>query len=316
MRQLFFVILWVGLFGLSLTQVEAQQELAATLEVLDEGVEVLRFNTSNWIPIRVEAIVGVGDRIRTDATGQARVTFFADGVETDLLPNTEYQINQFTGDGESFQLEVSVLVGQTVQRINRLLDANSTYDVRTPSMALAARGTEFVVRVQDAGRSAMLVSQGVVAATAEELERAVDPGFGIRADDQTGLSDVVRADSFDALDASLDGCAGSVRTTDDVSVNIRLGASTDFPIVGVVLPQTIDRLMGQAEDSDWYRIRFRGGFGWILSSTAQIEEECAGLREFPASYGPEDVEQYAFVGNPMELDDLLNSPMPEATQAP
>jgi hypothetical protein len=272
-----FVVALLLLLG-SIAQ--AQGELAATLEVLAGGVSVRRVNTAEFITVTKEAIVGVGDVIKTDATGRARITFFADGTETDLQPGTEYSIVAFTGDATSFQLTAEVLVGQTVQRLGRVLDANSVYNVRTSGMTLAARGTTFLIRVEESGRSAMLVTEGTVEAAQAEDTASVPPEFGVRADADTGLSDVVRATSFAQLDSALDGCAVVVRTVDDVSLNVRQGPSVDAPRVGFVGAEDVTRAFGTLADGKWYRIAFKGGFGWVLSSTATVDRECAGLRIF------------------------------------
>lgn len=288
----------------------AQSELAAVLEVLSEGVEVQRVNTADWLPVRVEAIVGVGDSIRTDATGRVRITYFADGTDTELLPNTEYLINRFEGNRTSFNLAVTVRQGQTMQRLNRLLDAGSSYNIYTPAMELTARGTAFAVRVERSGRSAMLVSEGRVGAQADDASAEVPAGFGVRADET--LSDVVLASTFEQLDAALDGCVATIRTTDDVSINVRLGASLDYPRVGTIAAAEIDRLFGVTEAGGWYRIAFRGGFGWILSSSAQIDNACAGLRVFTTGYGPEDPTLYSALGDAVTLESLLPEATPEA----
>jgi hypothetical protein len=275
-------------------------------------VEVLRVNTTNWIAINVEAIVGVGDIIRTGENGRARITFFADGVDTELEANTQYQIDRFEGDGESFQITVSVLVGQTTQRLDRILDANSSYEIQTPGMALAARGTQFRIRVEESGRSGMLVSEGTVQANKDEMLAEVPPEFGIRATEDEPLSDVVRANTFDELDAALDGCAAELTTVDDVRLNVRLGPSLDFPRIGTIDASEVTNLMGTIEAGGWYRIAFRGGFGWILSSNADVVGACAGLRLFPDDWGPEDVSQYTSLGDEISIDDL-RLPTPEAT---
>lgn len=293
----------------------AQEELAASMEVLAAGVEVQRVNTDGWIAVTVEAIVGVGDTIRTDATGRARITFFADGVDTELLPGTTYRIQQFQGDDTSFVIEAEVLAGQTTQRLTRLLDPNSSYNINTPAMQLVARGTAFAIRVESSGRSAMLVSEGSVGAGNPESDAQVDPGFGIRADES--LSDVVEATTFDGLDAALDGCSAALSTPDDVSLNVRLGAGQDFPRIGTVFAAEITNLVGTTETGDWYRIDFRGGFGWILSTTAEIGSGCAGLRLFPEGYGPEDASLYSSLGDPVTLEDLPGAEAtPETTPAP
>lgn len=308
---LFILLMALAQFRL----LHAQSEYAATLEVLAEGVEVQRAGTANPIQVKVEAIVGVGDIIHTDATGRARITFFSDGVDTELLPNTEYHITRFEGSGDSFNIAAEVVLGETVQRLGRLLDTNSSYDVTTPSMALAARGTEFRIRVGDNGRAAMLVSDGTVKANADS-EADVPPGYGIRGDLDQPLSDVVQATSFEGLDAALDGCTGSITLNEDVSLNVRLGASLDFARIATLDAGEVNNLMGKSESGDWYRIPFRGGYGWILSLAVTVDEDCAGLRSFASGYGPEDISLYESLGNPVNPADLESLLTPEATQSP
>lgn len=302
--------LWRNL-GLSITFfmltffVHAQNEFAATLEVLNAGVDVQRVNTNNFISVQFEAIVGVGDVIRTDETGEARITFFADGTDVSLESNTEYRIIEFAGDDEDFQLRVEVVIGQAVHRLNRALGVGSRYDVETPGMTLAAQGTIFAIRVEDDGRSGMLVTEGIVDAEADASSANVDAEFGIRSEVDNELSDVVRASSFDELDAALDGCTATITTSDDVSLNVRLSPSMDAPRVGFISASDIDLLYGVSESDNWYRIPFDDNFGWILSSTATIDTGCAGLRVFENTY-QEDIDLYS------NLDESITAP-PQST---
>ncbi len=277
---------------------EVQSELAATLEVLEPTVEVLRTNTVNWITVKVEAIVGVGDIIRTGEAGRARITFFADGTDTELLPNTEYRINQFEGSDSSFKISVELLAGETTQRLSRLLDANALYEINTPSMTLTARGTEFALRVEPTGRSAMIVTAGDVNAAKSDAEAGVASGFGIRASNQTGLSEVVSAVSFDELDAALDGCSATLPATGDISLNVRSGPTLDFPRVGYIQPSEVSLLMGITEGGNWYRIDFADHYGWVLLDQVSIDPTCAGLRQFPDGFGPEDSNLYDSTSGP------------------
>ena len=299
----------------------AQSDLAATLEVLGGTVEVKRVNTENWIAVGIEAIVGVGDTIRTDATGQARITFFADGVETDIRPNSEFVIDTFSGTGttaeDDFTLEVSVVVGQTVQRLGRVLDTGSSYEVNTPGMTLAARGTEFAIRVEDDGRAGMLVSEGNVDANADDDTSNVPEAFGIRSAVDEALSDVVRASTFEELDSALDGCTVVVTTVDDVRLNVRVAPSTDGFRVGTIDAGDIDIFYGVSESGGWYRIMFNGGFGWILSSSSSVESACAGLRVFPDDH-IEDINSYDTYGEVIDPADAPSDSAPdaEATEEP
>lgn len=264
--------------------VSAQPQLAATLEVLAPVVTVQRVDTANPIEISVEAIVGVGDTITTGDEGRARITFFADGTTTELAPNTEYIIEEFNGDDDGFEIRVSVLIGQTIQQLGRVLDANSSYEIETPGMTLAARGTTFDVRVEDSGRAGMLVREGDVSASAMTDTEQVPPEFGVRSEPDAPLSDVVRATTFEQLDSALDGCRVSVTTPDDVSINVRVGPSLDAEQIGFIAAADIDTVVGTVDGATWYRIPFAGGYGWFLSSTAEITGDCAGLRVFPADY--------------------------------
>ncbi len=291
-RSLTILVLLFGL-SLSFSLSQAQEQLAASLEVRADGVEMLHVNATNWLPIRVEAVVTVGDRIRTDATGRAIITFFADGTDTEILPNSEYEILRYEGTSDAFTIRARVLAGQTIQRLTQLLDANSSYDIETPGMELVARGTVFAIRVESNGRSAMLVSEGAVDASKPDHDANVGPGFGIRAPVNEALSDVVRATTFAELDAALDGCAFTPPTVaDDLSFNVRSGPGRDFEQVGIVAPDQLNQVVGRTETGNWFRIFFRGWYGWIQASNARINTPCAGVRLFPDDYGPEDTARY------------------------
>ncbi|MEQ8677039.1 MAG: FecR domain-containing protein [Aggregatilineales bacterium] len=309
-RKIHLIVLTVLILFVFSIITSAQNEFAATLEVISPGVEVQRVNTSNPIPVSVEAIVGVGDIIRTDASGEARITFFADGTDVLLEPDTEYSIVEFEGDDDDFRLNVSVLAGQATHRLNRVLGTNSAYDVTTPGMTLAARGTVFTIRVEDSGRSAMLTEEGTVMAETPDGDAAVEPNFGVRSEVDAPLSDVVYATNFDELDAALDGCSASLTTPDDVSLNVRLGPAVDQLRIGTIAAPEINTLVGISESGNWYRIDYRGGFAWVLSTSVQIGDSCAGLRVFPDTQ-VENIDRFESLGDPVDLESL-----PEATAEP
>lgn len=291
------VLLMIFVFAIG---IQAQSELAATLEVLESSVSVQRVNTSNPIEVQVEAIVGVGDTIVTGETGRARITFFADGTSTELEPNTTYRIDEFTATEESFTLQVSVLAGRTIQQLGRILDASSSYEVETPAMTMAARGTVFAIRVEENGRSAMLVREGNVETNNPDASAEVPAEFGIRAEVESALSDVVRASTFEQLDAALDGCSISIATSDDVSLNVRSAPSLDAPLLGFVPANDVSLAYGTTESGDWYRFAYEEGYAWILSSTAVVGQ-CAGLRVF--------ADDFSETGNEAEAT-------PESTETP
>lgn len=270
------------LLMLPLSASHAQENLAAVLEVLTAGVEVQAEGTANWLPIRSETIINVGDRIRTDDQGQARITFFADGTAIELDPASEVIIQEFAGNDQRFNLSLEVVGGIVKQQVNALTDDASTYEVITPGMSMAVRGTDFWVRVEDDGRSALLTRTGNVAASDEGDESPVAAGFGVRSGTDESLSDVVAATSFDELDAALDGCSAQASTNADVRLYVRLGPSRDLAQVGSIDPSVVVEIRGRTSDEEWYRIPYRDGFGWVNTTnvTFTIGTDCASVREY------------------------------------
>ena len=115
---------------------------------------------------------------------------------------------------------------------------------------------------------------------------------GVRSEVGQELSDVVLADTFDKLDSGLDGCDTTFTTPDDVSLNVRLGPSTNMPLLGHVFASDVLHVWGTSASGGWYRIEFDEGFAWILSSTASVDTACSGLRVFDDGFN-EDPAQYS-----------------------
>lgn len=125
-------------------------------------------------------VLAEGDSIRTDATGQALLTFFT-GDETEVAPNTELKIEVMQGEANGDnQIQLNVLVGQVTNRIDRTLNTNSRYEVKTPSADAAVRGTIYTVKVEPVtGRSTFSVEEGIVAVTAQNKTEIAQAGFEI-----------------------------------------------------------------------------------------------------------------------------------------
>jgi len=290
------ILSWISLMP---QQVIAQNaELVASLEVLTSGVEVRRINTAEWVPIRMETLVGQGDSVRTDGTGTALLTFFADGTDLELTPNTELTIREFNGSSDQFSLSVEVMVGITRQQFKRLLNPGSSYTVITPGAVMTVRGTDFDIRVESTGRSSAITTEGEIAVSAQGRQAEVPSGFGVRVDVGSDPSEVVPATTFDELDSALDGCAGQVTTDSDVRLYVRLGPGTNYERIGSIDPSEITLLMGVTEDQSWYRFRFSDGFGWFSAAGMNVvlDSSCKPLRRFE-NPAPEDTTRYGLIGD-------------------
>lgn len=276
----------------------AQTDLAAVLEVIDAGVEVQRAGTTNWLPVSRESIVGIDDLVRTDATGVARITFFETGSEVELTPNTTFRINEYSGDEASgYTTSLEVLTGITRQQVQRFVDARSSFEIITPGIEMTVRGTEFLVRVEDNGRSALITEVGEVSAAADNQDVPIEAGFGVRAEVAGELSAVVPATNFEELDAGLDGFDATFENNGDVRLNVRLGPSLDAERVGSLPPSDIEAVYGTDPTGLWYRIAFRDSFGWIYAETfmANVPADVT-LPIYPADFS-EDITSYDYLGD-------------------
>jgi hypothetical protein len=288
-------ILTVLVMGVAYIVSRGQEpQLIAALETLQGPVSVKRFDSQKFVAVRVESLVGVGDTIKTGPNGRALITFFTNGVETEVQSGSEFRIDEFKGNDSRFTLTVTVLVGQTTQRVTRLLDAGSSYTINSTGLEMAVRGTVFDVRVEANGRGSTIVREGAVRAASPgtTTNAEVPAGFGVRGESGQGLSEVVVATTFGELDSALDGCSGTISTFSDFRLNVRRGPGFDFVRVGNLDTNQSLQLFGETTSKQWYRIQFRGGFGWIYAPAVVLDPGCVKLREFPDDYAGEDAASY------------------------
>lgn len=145
-----------------------QQELSdlvGTLEVASGEVEVLLKGSEFWKPTSGRLAISAGDAIRTNDSGAAFLFWLEDGTWLEIEPNTWLYINEFKGSGETFSIEITLAVGRIFNRIQRLSDAESRYQVNTPTMETSVRGTVFGIDVSPDLTSTLVVNEGSVAGT-------------------------------------------------------------------------------------------------------------------------------------------------------
>lgn len=297
-RRLITALLLLLSGGLWAQPASAQAELAAVLEVIDAGVEVQRAGTTSWLPVSRESIVGIGDLIRTDATGVARITFFETGAEIELTPDSEIRITEYSGDDTNgYTTSLEVLAGITQQQVQRFTDVSSSFEIVTPGLEMTVRGTDFLVRVEADGRSALITQEGEVAAATQNEQVPITSGFGVRAEMAGSLSPVVPATTFEELDAGIDGFAATFDSSGDVRMNVRLRPSLDAERVGSLPPSAVDAVFGVDPSGEWYRVAFRNSFGWVYANTFTISiPDDVELPVYPSDFS-EDITRYDYLGD-------------------
>ena len=151
---------------------------AATLQV-QGAVDILVAGSSTWQPVEMDAQIEAGTRVRTGPAASARLVFF-DGSTTDLAPDTEISIVQMRSrrQGEGKVIILQQRTGQTYYRVQPLLDADSRFEIETPSAVASVRGTEFALDVGADGATLVVVVEGLVNVKAQEVTISVEAGHG------------------------------------------------------------------------------------------------------------------------------------------
>jgi hypothetical protein len=122
-------------------------------------------------------ILAAGDRVRTDATGHALITFF-DGSTLELEPSTSVAVDDATphGDG-SLAIQLTQTIGRTWASVQKLTHADSKFEIRTPSSTASVRGTAFLTEVLADGETRVHTTEGAVAVTAQGTTVLVTAGL-------------------------------------------------------------------------------------------------------------------------------------------
>ena len=105
----------------------------------------------------------VGDRVRTDVTGNALVTYF-EGTTAEVSPSSVVTVERLTTgqDGQPQTLTLQQLAGEVIYRFTRALRPGATVEIRTPSAVATVRGTALRVTVGPGGETRIEVFSGTV----------------------------------------------------------------------------------------------------------------------------------------------------------
>jgi prepilin-type processing-associated H-X9-DG protein len=121
--------------------------------------------------------LAVGDTITTGANGSANLTFF-DGSVMEIKANSEILVNELTTSSSgSTSVSLKETVGSTINRIGKLVDSASKYEVETPAAVAVVRGTVFDLLVQQNGTTTVKAEQDSVSFTASGVTVTVNQGF-------------------------------------------------------------------------------------------------------------------------------------------
>ncbi len=195
-RRLVILVLLALLIPASTQIATGQQDATATLIPL-QGLVQYHASTAPadaWQTLPGPQIVGEGDSVRTDNLGEAQVAFFT-GELTTILPNTQVQISALQGTDTSPVVTLDQSVGDMRHQIGRVLDANSSYEVNTPSAVITVRGTDFWSSGTWLSETSVNTAEGITEIKGVNMDGIIGPStfiaanqsLYVRPDGQPGL---------------------------------------------------------------------------------------------------------------------------------
>jgi RNA polymerase sigma factor (sigma-70 family) len=154
---------------LLLTWLRGTVAQAATLAQVHGAVQVLPFGSEVWQFSSVGDRIETGDRIRTGPSSTATLVFF-DGSTTDLGAEADVTVAQIHSrrNGSGKVIVLHQWLGHMYNRVNRLSDTASRFQVETATAVVAVRGTEFEIATEADGTTHVTVIVGVVNVTSKE----------------------------------------------------------------------------------------------------------------------------------------------------
>jgi hypothetical protein len=117
------------------------------------------------------------DRLKTGGNGTALITFF-EGSTIEIQADSEIVISELavTKATGSTTIRLKQLVGNTVNRVQKLADPASKYEVETTAGSAVVRGTVFKSYVRDDGYTIIGCEEGSVWFTAAGVTELVSQG--------------------------------------------------------------------------------------------------------------------------------------------
>jgi FecR protein len=150
---------------------------SATISSPVGEVLVQKQGSTTWIQAISGMKLNAGDRLKTGGNSTTEIVFF-EGSVVEVESDSEILLSEMTvapGTG-STSIHLNQLVGHTVNRVQKLVDSASNYEVETPAGTAVVRGTAFKSYVRDDGYTIIYCDEGTVLFTAGGVTVTLNEG--------------------------------------------------------------------------------------------------------------------------------------------
>ena len=210
-------------------------------------------------------MIGLGDRLRTDADSSLAVRF-ADGSVITLHQNSEMHFDHLSAYGETGMVDsrVRLLEGRLDTRVKPAEGPGSRFEIHTPSAISAVRGTEYRAATLDAGSlSNIEVTEGSVAVAGASRSLLVREGFGTQVSKDAGPlkpSRLLPAPSMEPFSEPVRYLNEPLRwqpVSDASAYRVEVGAGTTLDVLALDMLVRSPRLRLPDLPDGEYRMRLR-----------------------------------------------------------
>ena len=180
----------------------ASAKQIATLHLFGGPVDVLAQGSDTFHPGTEAASLHEGDTIRTGTNGRASIEYF-DGSVTRLDYATTFTLltlESLDAGGDAKVVEARQDEGNSFNRVAQLTDAQSRFQVQTPTAMASVQGTVYALIVEN-GATTVAVVQGVVE-TSGDAGSVTVPAGNMVVVDAAGALGAVQKMSDDVLNSS------------------------------------------------------------------------------------------------------------------
>ncbi len=124
-------------------------------------VQIKRASATTWIKAESGMTLEIGDSIKTSKSSTCAILYF-EGSITELNENTEIRISELSvnRDTRATTVKIKQEIGKTKNRVEKLIDPASQYQVDTPNGAAIARGSISEIQVYKNGTTTILNIEG------------------------------------------------------------------------------------------------------------------------------------------------------------
>ena len=145
------LVLIAGMFFSQVSVWADQVVRQAQITTMNGKVEWVKAGTTDWQAASLDQQLGAGDKIRTGESSDAVLTL-DEGSKINVAANSEFAVQTLIKDSKTEQLQsVLALMKGRMQANVTSLKPGSSFEVETPVMVAAVRGTVFNININPDG---------------------------------------------------------------------------------------------------------------------------------------------------------------------